>query len=75
MDESAAREQVVFHEHQKKTIEFIDRLGDLLAKPQLNIPSPLSSNNRLVDRQVDSLKIRHETSGEQSKLLVLEGMF
>ena len=34
-DEAAAREQVVFDEHQKKTMEYIDRLGDLLANPSL----------------------------------------
>ena len=37
-------------------MEFIDRLGDLLAKPQLDIASPLFTNNRLVDRHLDSLK-------------------
>ena len=52
-NKAAAQEQVVFDEHQKKTMEFIDRLGDLLAKPQLKIPSPLSTNNHLVDRNLD----------------------
>ena len=33
MDEAAAQEHVVVDEHQKKTMEFIDRLEDLLAKP------------------------------------------
>ena len=37
-------------------MEFIDRLGDLLAKPQLDIPSLLSTNNLLVDRHLDSLE-------------------
>ena len=46
----------MFDEHQKKTMEFTDRLEDLLAKPQLNIPSPLSPNNRLVDRHLGSLE-------------------
>ena len=55
-DEEAAREVVVFDEHQRKTMEYIDCLGDLLAKPQLDIPSPLSTNNRLVDRHLDSLE-------------------
>ena len=55
-DEEAAREQVVFDEHQRKAIEFIDRLGDLLAKPQPDVPSTLSGNNRLVDRQLESLE-------------------
>ena len=64
----------MFDEHQMKTMEYIDRLGDL-AKPQLDIPSPLSTNNRLVDRHLTHWKILHETSGEQSKLLALEGMF
>ena len=55
-DEEAAREQVVFDEHQSKSMEFIDRLGDLLAKPQPDVPSTLSRNNRLVDRQMESLE-------------------
>ena len=74
-DKAAAREQVVFDEHQKKTMEFIDCLGDLLAKPQLDIPSPLFTNNRLVDRHLGSLEVLHETSGEQLEVLTLEGMF
>ena len=55
-DEEAAREQVVFDEHQGKAMEFIDRLSDLLAKPQPDVPSALSMNNRLVDRQLESLE-------------------
>ena len=55
-DEDAAREQVVFDEHQSKAMEFIDRLGDLLAKPQPDVPSIMSGNNRLVDRQLESLE-------------------
>ena len=46
----------MFHEHQRKTLEFIDRLGDLLAKPQVEIPSPPSTNNRLVYKHLDSLE-------------------
>ena len=55
-DEEAAREQTVFDEHQSKAMEFIDRLGDLLAKPQPDVPSILSGKNRLVDRQLESLE-------------------
>ena len=55
-DEEAAQEQLVFNEHQKNKMEFIDSLGDLLAKPQLDIPSPLSTNNRLLDRHLDSME-------------------
>ena len=55
-DEEAAREQVVFDEHQGKAMEFINRLGDLLAKPLRDVPSILSGNNRLVDRQLESLE-------------------
>ena len=55
-DEDAAREQLVFDEHQSKAMEFIDRLGDILAKPQPDVPSTLSGNNRLVDRQLESLE-------------------
>ena len=55
-DEEAARKQAVFDEHQRKTMKYIDRLGDLLAKPQPDVPSLLSTNNRLVDRQLESLE-------------------
>ena len=53
MDEEAAREQVVFDEHQGKTMEFRDRLGDLLGKPQQEFST---GNNRLVDWQLESLE-------------------
>ena len=52
-DEEAAREQVVFDEHEGKVMEFIDRLGDLLRKPQ---PEVSTGNNRSVDRQLESLE-------------------
>ena len=55
-DDEAAHEQVVFDEHQRKALEFIDRLGDLLAKSQSNVPSTLSGNNHLVDRQLELLE-------------------
>ena len=54
-DEEAAQEQVVFDEHQKTTMEFIDRLGDLLAKPQPGVTTPVSTNDRAVDRHLDYL--------------------
>ena len=79
MDEAAAREQMVFDEHEKKTMEYIDSLGDLLAKPQPDVPSLLSTNNCLVDKQLEFLEdlardIRRavETPGV---LPALEGMF
>ena len=50
------REQAVFDEHQRKTMKYIDNLRDLLVKPQPDIPSPLSTNNRLVDRHLDLLE-------------------
>ena len=34
-------------------MEFIDRLGDLLAKPQPGASTPVSMNTRLIDRQLD----------------------
>ena len=37
-------------------MNFIVSLGDLLTKPQLKILSPLSTNNHLVDRDLDSLE-------------------
>ena len=36
--EEAAHEQVVFDEHQGKTMEFINHLVDLIAKPQSSDP-------------------------------------
>ena len=37
-------------------MEFIDRLGDLVEKPQLTAPTPASTNNRLVDRYLNFLE-------------------
>ena len=34
-------------------MEFIDRLGDLLSKPQLNDPTQATISGRFVDRQMD----------------------
>ena len=56
LDERVTHELVVFDEHQRKTMEFINRLGDLLAKPQPSDPTPLFTNNRLVDRHMDFLE-------------------
>ena len=36
-------------------MEFVDRLGELLAKPQLSVPAPASTIDRLMDRQLDLL--------------------
>ena len=75
-DEEAAPEQVVLDEHQSKAMEFTDRLGDLLAKPQPDAPSTLSGNNPLVNWQLESLEgsvrtIRRvvETPGRIDRLL------
>ena len=65
---------MVFDEHQKKTMEFIDRLGDLLVKPQLVVPSPLSTSNRLVDRHLGSLEDSARQIRRAVELPVLEGM-
>ena len=54
-DEAATKEQEFFDEHQRKTMEFVDRLGDLLAKPQPDVHPPASTTDRLVDRQLDLL--------------------
>ena len=55
-DGEAALEQMVFDKHQRKAIEFIDHLGDLPVKPQPDVPSTLCGNNRLEDRQLESLE-------------------
>ena len=52
-DEDVTREQVFFDEHQCKTMEFVDHLVDPLAKPHLSVPTPSSTNDRLVDIQLD----------------------
>ena len=52
-EEATAREQEFFDEHQCKTMEFVDHLGYLLVKPQPSTPTPASTGNRLVDRQLD----------------------
>ena len=54
-DEDAKREQEYFDEHQRKTMEFIDRLGDLLSKPQPDDPTQAMMNGRLVDRKMDHI--------------------
>ena len=48
-NEAAKQEQVYFVEHQRKTMEFVDRLGDLLAVPQLSVPAQASTNDRFVN--------------------------
>ena len=40
-DEAMTREQAFFDEHQHKTMKFVDRLGDLLAKPQPSVPTTI----------------------------------
>ena len=52
-DEDATKEQSVFDEHQRKTMEFIDRLGDLLTRSQPSVSAPSSSQDRLIDRQLE----------------------
>ena len=56
-DEDTTREQEVFNEHQRKTMGFIDRLGDLLAKPQPVASIPVSMSTRLIDRQLDVIVV------------------
>ena len=51
-DEEVALQQVVFDKHQKKTMGFIDRLADLLVKPQVSVPSSAFTNNWSVDRHL-----------------------
>ena len=50
-DEDATREQEMLDQHQKKTMEFIDRLGELLARPQPGTTTPASTNMHSLDRQ------------------------
>ena len=40
-DEEVTQQQVVFNEHQRKALKFIDRLRELLEKPQPSDPIPL----------------------------------
>ena len=54
-NKAATQEQAFFNEHQRKTMEFVERLWDLLAKPQPSVPTPVSTNDHLVDRQLDLL--------------------
>ena len=41
------------NEHQKKTMEFIDHLGELLARPQPGATTLVSTGIRLIDIQLD----------------------
>ena len=52
-DEDETREQEVLDEHQKKIIEFVDRLENLIARPQPGASTPASTKGRLTDRQID----------------------
>ena len=54
-DEAATQEQAFFDKHQSKTMEFVDHLGELVAKLQPNAPPQVSVNDHLVDRQLDLL--------------------
>ena len=54
-DEAMRQEQRFFDQHQRKTMEFVDLLWDLLAAPQLSVPAQSFVNDRLVDRQLDLL--------------------
>ena len=47
---------MVSDECQKKAVKFIDRLGDILAKPQPSDPSPAYEDSCLVDRHLDFLE-------------------
>ena len=53
-------EQEEFNDHQK-TMDYIDRLGDLLAKPTASNTTPPPTNDRLVGRQLQSTE---ESVGE-----------
>ena len=54
-DEAARKEQVFFDEDQSKALEFVDRLGDLQAKPHPGVNSPRLTNNHSVDTHLDFL--------------------
>ena len=47
---------VFFHEHQRKTLEFVDRLRDLLATPQPSVDAQVSMKGRLIDWKVDLIR-------------------
>ena len=49
-------EQVVLNEHQNKTMDLIDRIGGLLQRLAPRKSAPSSVNERLIDRQLDSLE-------------------
>ena len=74
-EEEATLKLVVFDKHRAKEsyncMEFINRLGDFLAKPQLSDSTPPSTNNRLVDRHLDFLEESCKSFRERSKLLNL----
>ena len=55
-DEAAAQEQEMSDEHQKKIMEFVDRLENILARSQLCVPTPASTKDRLIDRQLDVIE-------------------
>ena len=49
-DKAARQEQMFFDKHQRKSVEFVDRLVDLLAKPHPSVPTQISTNDWLMDK-------------------------
>ena len=49
-------EQVVLNEHQNKTMDLIDHIGGLLQRLAPSKSAPSSKNERIIDRQLDSLE-------------------
>ena len=54
-DKEAALEQVVFDKQQSKAMVFINRSGNLLAKPQPISSTPVSTNICLVDKATSKI--------------------
>ena len=46
----------MLNEHQNKTMDFIDRIGDFLQRQTPSTSAPSSKNDRLIDRHLDSLE-------------------
>ena len=68
MDKEAAIDHLVSDELHRKAMEFIDCLGDHIAKPRTNVPFPPPMKNHSVDVQLNiingsatAIKTDHET--------------
>ena len=55
-EEDYEQEQLAHDEHEHQVLDFIQRMTVLASRPAVDDPAPLSKNDRLIDRQLESLE-------------------